>query len=569
MKKLNLGELALPLDAVSQTTAILGIRNSGKTNTAGVIVEEALDQGIQVVVLDPLDVWWGLKAAKDGKKPGYPITVLGGNHSDLPLLPSDGNAVADAIVEHGASVIISLRHLSKSGQRSFVADFAERLYHRKGESGYATPIFVVIDEADAFVPQKVFSGVERVVGAIDDLVRRGRASGIGVCLISQRAAVINKDVLTQIEMLVAHRHTSPHDRNALKAWIEEHGDDAQQKQFLRDLGGLPQGTAYVWSPGWLDIFKRVKIRSRHTFDSSSTPKIGQRRVEPKKLAAGDIAQFRKNMAETIEKAKENDPRLLKAELTAVRRELEQVQKAKVPRTVAKIVEKPVVTAKQIARLDTMRRTLVPLLEKFSTELRVLNTAVEAASSMKSSTAQTLHIEPLKIQKLEAQIAEQGRRQLRDSENRGKELPVGEQAVLIAVASTPSGLTREGISVMTGYKRSTRDAYIQRLKERGYIIAGRDKIEITLAGRHALPDDYEEPPVGKALRQWWLNRLPEGEKSVLHCLIQAHPAFLDRDTLSEQTGYKRSTRDAYIQRLKSRQLVVVDRDGIQLSDMLRG
>jgi polynucleotide 5'-kinase involved in rRNA processing len=37
--------------------AVLGIRSSGKTNTAGVFVEELLDQGQQTVIIDPLDVW--------------------------------------------------------------------------------------------------------------------------------------------------------------------------------------------------------------------------------------------------------------------------------------------------------------------------------------------------------------------------------------------------------------------------------------------------------------------------------------------------------------------------------
>jgi DNA helicase HerA-like ATPase len=145
---------------------------------------------------------------------GRSIVVLGGEHGDLPLEPSMAAALADLVVDEGPSVVLSLRHLSKTMQRKTVADFAERLYRRKGETKHRRPMHVVVDEADAFVPQAVRGDVARTMGAIDDLVRRGRSSGFGVTLITQRAAAINKDVLTQVDLLVAHRTVSPQDRKA-------------------------------------------------------------------------------------------------------------------------------------------------------------------------------------------------------------------------------------------------------------------------------------------------------------------------------------------------------------------
>lgn len=82
----------LPAAIVTQTTAILGIRGSGKTNTAVVIAEELLELGHQVVIIDPLDVWWGLKSSQTGLNEGYPVVVLGGHHADLPLSHDNGRA---------------------------------------------------------------------------------------------------------------------------------------------------------------------------------------------------------------------------------------------------------------------------------------------------------------------------------------------------------------------------------------------------------------------------------------------------------------------------------------------
>src|SRR5690554_2034739 len=97
---LQLGDgLALPLDAVTQTFSVLGKRGSGKTHTASVLAEEMVGAGLSVVVLDPLDVWWGLRASADGDTPGLPVLVLGGSHGDLPLDADSGRLVADLVVE--------------------------------------------------------------------------------------------------------------------------------------------------------------------------------------------------------------------------------------------------------------------------------------------------------------------------------------------------------------------------------------------------------------------------------------------------------------------------------------
>lgn len=313
-------DLLLPLEAVTQTFAILAKRGVGKTHTAAVLTEELLKAGLQVVVLDPLDVWYGLRSSVDGERAGLPIVVLGGTHGDLPLDAGSGAVLADLVVEDGLSVVLSLRHLSKNDQRRLVTDFCERLYHRKGEDRYRQPVHIVIDEADAYVPQRVYAGQERMVGAIDDLVRRGRASGIGVTLITQRAAVIHKDVLTQIEVLIALRTISPQDRKAVELWIEAHDAYDQRAEFMASLASLPIGTAWVWSPGWLDVFRKVTIRRRETFDSSATPKVGEAPRAPRELATVDLAALRERLASTIAQAAADDPGTLRRRITELERQ---------------------------------------------------------------------------------------------------------------------------------------------------------------------------------------------------------------------------------------------------------
>ena len=71
--------LSLPLDAITQTIAFLARRGAGKTYAAGRLCEQMLSQRAQVIIVDPVGVWWGLRLSKDEKSPSpFEIPVLGG-----------------------------------------------------------------------------------------------------------------------------------------------------------------------------------------------------------------------------------------------------------------------------------------------------------------------------------------------------------------------------------------------------------------------------------------------------------------------------------------------------------
>ncbi|HLG94702.1 MAG TPA: helicase HerA-like domain-containing protein [Bryobacteraceae bacterium] len=320
-------DLKIPLEAVTQTFAILGIKGSGKTNTGVVLAEELLKHKQQVVVLDPVDVWWGLKSSKDGRAPGFSIPVIGGDHGDIPLEATSGSLLADFVTDTGASAILVLRHLSMNDQRRFAGDFAKRLYERKGRQ--RSPLMLIIDEADEFVPQRLAHGHEAMFGAFDRIVRRGRTSGIGVTLITQRPQVINKDVLTQVEVLVGMRVLHKLDRKALEAWIEAHDTEGRREDFLESLASLGLGEAWVWSPSWLNVFERVRIRARETYDSSATPKAGAQLAAPREVAPVDLDALRAKMATSLERAKADDPRELRKRFVQLESELRKKTSAAV------------------------------------------------------------------------------------------------------------------------------------------------------------------------------------------------------------------------------------------------
>ncbi len=57
------------------------------------------------------------------------------------------------------------------------------------------------------------------------------------------------------------------------------------------------------------------------------------------------------------------------------------------------------------------------------------------------------------------------------------------------------------------------------------------------------------------------RLPAGERAVLDVVVNAFPKPVERERISEASGYQRSTRDTYLQRLSSRKLVIIEGRGL--------
>ena len=612
-KTLNLAaDLSLPVEVVTQTMAILAKRRAGKSYTMRRLAEQLFKAGQQVVIVDPKGDQWGVRSSADGKGPGLPIVILGGERGDAPLEVGAGDVVAKLVVEERVSVLIDLSLFRKREVAVFMTAFLETLYRLKAREVYRTPVMLVIDEADAIAPQKPQDGEERMLGAAEDIVRRGGQRGIGCVLVTQRSAVLNKNVLTQAEVLVALRTIAPQDLAAMNAWIDVHGTPEQRKQLMESLPSLPIGDAWFWSPGWPTadgIFKRVHVLPIETFDSGASPAPGVKRVEPKNLADVDLDKLKGQMAATIEQAKANDPRELKKLLAAKDKRISELEAdVKVQRTSlhpSPGKPTPVLTDADRERLGAFsselaafRAELGASIQRSTSELRKaieaeLSIRIDQLSGQHAHKAQlaAARLEKAGITKILAKLEQvsapvpvlamhagvkpatqaalvrtaqaiitpsrhHGTRESQGTGHRAEaNLPPGERAVLTAAAMWPTdGVSRDQLGVLTGYKRSTRDAYIVRMQAKGLLAVAGGAIVATDAGIDALGPDFEPLPTGDALYQWWRDRLPDGERKCLDVLMANHGKPVDRETIDELTGFKRSTRDAYLSRLTARRLV---------------
>jgi uncharacterized protein len=553
--------LDLPLDAVTQTLAILARKGSGKTFTARRFAEQLFKAGLQVVDVDPKGDHWGMRSSSDGKGPGLGFLILGGEHGDLPLEPGSGELVAKLVVEERVSVILDLSLFRKHEVATFMTAFLENLYRLKAREAYRTPVMLLVDEADAVAPQKPQPGELRMLGAIEDIVRRGRQRGIGCTLVTQRSAVLNKNVLTQAQVMVAMRTIAPQDLAAMDSWIDVHGTVEQRAALMESLPSLPRGDAWFWSPGWPTdegIFQRVHVDPIETFDSGATPKPGEKRVEPKQRADVDLEALRRQMAATIERANAADPALLRKRIAELERELAR-KPAVAPPAPAKVerVEVPVLKEADWKRLEKVTARLGEASAAAADLVLQLAPALRAGPGPRGGpplAAVPRLAAPAPVPRRPIAAAPPPRpRPATGAPAPPGELGKGERAILTAAAQHAAGVTREQLTVLTGYRRSSRDTYLQRLRAAGLVVEG-ERITATDAGVAELGPDFEPLPTGAALLEHWRNRLPQGERAVLEVLVTAYPDAVDRDAITEATSYQRSSRDTYLQRLRSRQLI---------------
>jgi hypothetical protein len=284
-------KLSLPSEAVTWVNAFLAKRGAGKTYCAAVLAEEMLKQNVPIVVLDGMGIWWGLRVRKDGKGNGLPIVVFGGEHGDLPFPAEKAKQIANSIVTANISAVLDLSGMSKGQSRRAVADFLDELYKINRVERH-----IFIEETDMYAPQRVIGPEQATcLGAVDNFVRRGGNHNLGCTLITQRSAVLNKDILTQSDCLVILRTLAPQDKKAIQAWVEEQTDESHAKlnKWYDSLKALENGQAWVWHPEDPQIYEKIIFRERETFHATRKFLLSPQAVNIKLMDVQDfIDKFR-------------------------------------------------------------------------------------------------------------------------------------------------------------------------------------------------------------------------------------------------------------------------------------
>lgn len=528
----------LPVRAVTESIAIMGRKGSGKTYTGGRLFEQMHGIGAQCVALDPVGNWYGLRLSASGKSRGLDIPVFGGEHGDMPITPEAGKIMAQVIVERRISCVIDLMLFRKGQRKRFVTDFAEELFSLKKRQ--RSPLHLFIEEARKFIPQKPYGPDEnRMIGAFEDIVRLGRNYGLGASLLDQRPQSVNKEVLSQTELLIVHQLTGKHERKEIEAWVRDKATAGEDS--LKQLDELQPGECFFWSPGLMRTFAKVKVGKKSTYDASSTPELGGEAddVAPRPLRSGDLTVLQESMAAIVEQAEKDDPKKLQSTLrqrdreisslndrvTSLQRQLES-RPAEVER-----VEIPVLTEAQMAWVQQIMEPTASALEVLAEAMCKVSAARPARERPvppTSAPTKTLHAPRVTTVAVDP--------------SQRDELTGPEQRILDATAWL------EGIGVdwpeinavafLAGYKPGG-GAFNNprgRLRAKGLVEYSKGgRMYLTDQGR-AVAIGPEVPLTTDRLHSQVLGRLSGPETRILQPLLEVWPKGIGNDDLAEAAGY---------------------------------
>jgi len=244
-------------DLIGQSVAVLGIKGSGKSNTASVLMEELLEAGVPICVLDIAGEYYTLKDE-------YPtLTIVGRSINttvDVGLTDANVAKVAQTAYLNGSSVVFDVSGYDSVSREGVITSYFWEIW--KASATARIPLIIFLEEAHNWLPQGGKIGTKKV---FVDIASEGRKRGLSLVLIGQRSTRIDKDTLTQADILFLHKVKHPVDVKVYQGlipraprWVHERVD------------ALKQGEALVLVD---DKVLRCKMRRRRTEHVGATPTL--------------------------------------------------------------------------------------------------------------------------------------------------------------------------------------------------------------------------------------------------------------------------------------------------------
>ncbi|WP_122090012.1 ATP-binding protein [Halalkalicoccus subterraneus] len=311
------GERAVEMPVVQLLTGrgfITGKSGSGKSNTASVVVEELLEAGYPVLIVDTDGEYYGLKEE-------YELLHAGADEEcDIQVGPEHAEKVAELALEQNVPTILDVSgYLDEGAANELLRETARHLFAK--EKKLKKPFLLVVEEVHEYIPEG--GGMDETGRMLIKVGKRGRKHGLGIVGISQRPADVKKDFITQANWLVWHRLTWDNDTKVVGRIVGgEYGERVAE---------LDAGEAFLqtdWTDG--DV-RRVRFKRKRTFDAGATPglddferpdlkSVGDGLVDDLQSITEDQQRERERVAELERELAQRDRRIdqLERELESAR-----------------------------------------------------------------------------------------------------------------------------------------------------------------------------------------------------------------------------------------------------------
>jgi len=167
-----------------------------------------------------------------------------------------GGTSIESLVQPKKVSILNLKGVSPEVQQTVVSITARRLFEAR-KLGKVPPFMLVLEEAHNFAPEKGLATTASGM-ACRTIASEGRKFGMGLVVVSQRPAKVDKNVLSQCNTQIILKVTNPNDLKALASSVEGLTGDSED-----EIQRLPVGVAFVSHPR-ISIPVLVEVRPRET-----------------------------------------------------------------------------------------------------------------------------------------------------------------------------------------------------------------------------------------------------------------------------------------------------------------
>ncbi|MFH1072096.1 MAG: ATP-binding protein [Nanoarchaeota archaeon] len=195
---------------------------------------------------------------------------------------SDSGIPYSQYLKSGTISIINLRGINPDIQELIVYKLCKDLFELR-KKNRLPPFFLVIEEAHNFCPERSF-GEAKSSKILRNIASEGRKFGLGLCVITQRPARIDKSVLSQCTTQIILKVTNPNDLKAISGSVEGLTGDVE-----KEIQNLAVGTAII--TGITDIPLFVSVRPRKSLHGGKGIEVIRRKDEESFLEK--VKEFRK------------------------------------------------------------------------------------------------------------------------------------------------------------------------------------------------------------------------------------------------------------------------------------
>ncbi|GAA0715346.1 hypothetical protein J2744_002136 [Halorubrum trapanicum] len=283
------------VDVLTGRSFITGKSGSGKSNTASVVIENLLDSGFPVLIVDTDGEYYGLKEE-------YEILHAGADDEcDIVVSPEHAEKLANLALEQNVPIILDVSgYLEEDTANELLLAVVKQLFAK--EKRMKKPFLLVIEECHEYIPEG--GGMDETGKMLIKVGKRGRKHGLGIVGISQRPADVKKDFITQCDWLCWHRLTWDNDTKVVGRIL-----GSKYASAVEDLG---DGEAFLMSD-WDESIRRIQFHRKQTFDAGATPGLDDFERPELKSVSSDLVGELQSISDEQER-RESELADLKQEL---------------------------------------------------------------------------------------------------------------------------------------------------------------------------------------------------------------------------------------------------------------